>query len=111
MSRISFLVGYDRIAKSSAGIAAVELADIEVPKKQGRRILTKKAEENVVQFWDQTRLGLVQRMRYDGTMTAVIELVNPLKQMNLWNPNHLVPLNSLRTPQGWRQNCIKEKTE
>lgn len=72
MSRISFLVGYDRIAQSPSVSAAVELANIELPKKQSRRALSKKGEENVTEFWDQTRLGLVQRMRYDAVGGSTI---------------------------------------
>lgn len=61
MSRISFLVGFDRIAQSPSGSSAVGNGN-EVPLVQ-RRALKKKGEEHLVEFWEETRLGLIRRMR------------------------------------------------
>lgn len=63
MSRISFLVGFDRIAQSApADIAGAAEPDTNA-KRQCRRELGKKNEEQLAEFWEETRLGLVRRMR------------------------------------------------
>lgn len=63
MSRISFLVGFDRIAQSSpTDIAGAVESDV-ISKGQVRRALSKKGEEHLTEFWEDIRLGLVQRMR------------------------------------------------
>lgn len=65
MSRISFLVGYDRIAQSG-----MDLPESEVSKKHSQHAASNKGEEYLEEFWEETRLGLVQRMRYVSAHSA-----------------------------------------
>lgn len=65
MSRISFLVGFDRTAgqSSPADIAAAVETD-NIAEVKSRQALRRKGEEDLEQFWEETKIGLVHRMRW-----------------------------------------------
>lgn len=64
MSRVSFLVGFDRTGQaSSADITGAVESDSSATGHSGR-ILRRKDEEHLADFWEETRLGLVRRMRF-----------------------------------------------
>lgn len=64
MSRISFLVGFDRTGQaSSADITGAVESDSSATGHSGR-VLRRKDETDLSDFWEETRLGLVRRMRY-----------------------------------------------
>ncbi len=65
MSRISFLVGFDRTAQSSPADIAAAVETDNTAEVQSRRALRRKGEDDLAQFWEETRIGLVNRMRYD----------------------------------------------
>eukprot|EP00903_Cladosiphon_okamuranus_P016337 g15066.t1 len=76
MSRTSFLVGFDRTAgqSSPADIAAAVEAD-NTAEMKSRRALRRKGEEDLEKFWEETRIGLVNRMREKNRIEAVSSAV------------------------------------
>lgn len=65
MSRISFLVGFDRTGHSSPADIAAAVATDNTSEVQSRRALRRKGEDDLTRFWEETRVGLVRRMRWD----------------------------------------------
>lgn len=75
MSRISFLVGFDRTAgqSSPADIAAAVETD-NTTEVKSRRALRRKGEEDLEHFWEETRIGLVNRMRWGIVDSCICQL-------------------------------------
>lgn len=73
MSRISFLVGFDRTAgqSSPADIAAAVETD-NTAEVKSRRALRRKGEDDLEHFWEETRVGLVNRMRWGMSVLAAM---------------------------------------
>ncbi|CAM9734706.1 unnamed protein product [Ectocarpus fasciculatus] len=75
MSRISFLVGFDRIGQSSPADIAAAVETDHNAEVHSRRALRRKGEEDLGQFWEETRVGLVNRMREKTRIEAVSSAV------------------------------------